>query len=139
MGGVRDNPLDAAALVASLIPGVGDVIGVANDVRHFVQEPESRTFGNFALAGAGLLPFVPPMAGIRMMVRGGKKLALKKSGFEGIYEGPGHIIEKRDLGFGDEWSVYTGNIEEHIVGKTEWIETFPTLKAARKFLAERGS
>lgn len=55
-----DNPLDAAALAATPIPVIGDVAGLANDVRHYWNEPETRTLKNYFLTGAGLLPFVPP-------------------------------------------------------------------------------
>lgn len=65
----RNNPLDAGALAVSPVPIAGDIAGFANDMRHMVQNPEERTWGNAALAGAGLIPFVPPMAG---MVRGVK-------------------------------------------------------------------
>ena len=63
------NPLDAGALAVSPFPVVGDALGFANDMRNMIQNPEERTWGNAALAGAGLLPFVPPIAGI---VRGAK-------------------------------------------------------------------
>jgi hypothetical protein len=66
------NPLDAGALAVSPVPIAGDIAGFANDMRHMIQNPEERTWGNAALAGAGLLPFVPPMAG---MVRGVKGAA----------------------------------------------------------------
>ena len=73
-GQVRDwaqaNPLDAAALGASVIPVVGDIAGFANDMRHMVQKPEERTWTNAGLAAAGLLPGVPPMAG---MIRGSNR------------------------------------------------------------------
>jgi len=45
------------------VPIVGDIVGVAADARMFIQEPESRTWGNAALAtGGALLPFVPNAA-----------------------------------------------------------------------------
>jgi hypothetical protein len=58
-----DNPIDAAALAVSPVPVVGDIAGLANDVRHYVTDPESRTWGNAILTLIGLLPFVPSAAG----------------------------------------------------------------------------
>jgi hypothetical protein len=55
-----DQPLDAATLAASPIPVFGDVAGFANDMRHYWNEPEERTWQNFGMTAAGLLPFVPP-------------------------------------------------------------------------------
>lgn len=55
-----DNPIDAAALGATVIPGVGDVVGLANDLRHYATNPEERRWQNYALTGIGLLPFLPP-------------------------------------------------------------------------------
>lgn len=63
-GWARENPMDAAAMATGPIPVLGDVAGLANDVRHYAQEPESITPGNLALSAAGLLPGVPAMAGI---------------------------------------------------------------------------
>jgi hypothetical protein len=57
----QDNPLDAGALAVSPVPVVGDIAGLANDVRHYVNDPESRTWTNFGLSALGTLPFVPPV------------------------------------------------------------------------------
>ena len=54
--------LDDLALVAGAVPVVGDAIGLANDVRHYVTEPDSRTWTNYGLTAAGLIPGVPSMA-----------------------------------------------------------------------------
>ena len=77
----QNNPLDAGVLAVSPVPVVGDVAGFANDMRHMYQNPEERTWGNAALAGVGLLPFVPPMAGVVRGVKGIDKMAdaLKKA------------------------------------------------------------
>jgi hypothetical protein len=68
MPGGRLNPevsgqglLDTLALGTAPVPVVGDVAGLAADVTRMVQNPEERTLGNAALAGLGLLPFVPAM------------------------------------------------------------------------------
>jgi hypothetical protein len=63
LGWAQDNPLDAAALAVSPVPVVGDIAGIANDVRHYVNEPETRTVSNALMSLMGLLPFVPSMAG----------------------------------------------------------------------------
>jgi hypothetical protein len=59
------HPMDKAALGTSLIPGVGDAIGLAADVRMFAEEPESRTALNYGLAGLGALPLVPSLAMVK--------------------------------------------------------------------------
>lgn len=56
----EDQPLDAAALASTPLPIVGDVAGLANDVRHFYNEPETRTPLNFGLSALGMIPFMPP-------------------------------------------------------------------------------
>lgn len=48
----------------SIVPGIGDAAGGLSDLAMYATEPESRTPGNFALSLAGLLPFVPPAAGL---------------------------------------------------------------------------
>ncbi len=55
-----DQPLDAAALASTPLPIIGDVAGFANDMRHYWNNPEERTWKNFGLTGIGLLPFMPP-------------------------------------------------------------------------------
>jgi hypothetical protein len=66
----RENPLDAATMAAQVIPGVGDAAGLANDIRHYVNDPESRTWGNAALTAVGALPFVPPAMGMTKALKG---------------------------------------------------------------------
>lgn len=56
--------LDALALSLTPVPGAGDVAGLAADGYRFATDPESRTWGNAALSGLGLLPFVPAMGGV---------------------------------------------------------------------------
>lgn len=60
----RQGALDAAAISATPVPVLGDLIGLGADVHRYVNEPESRTPGNFALTGLGLLPFVPALGGV---------------------------------------------------------------------------
>lgn len=66
LGDVWDNmdALDKASLAASPVPVVGDLAGLGNDIRHYYNEPESLTWGNAGLSAMGLLPFVPPVAGV---------------------------------------------------------------------------
>jgi len=59
----KENPYDAGALALSSVPVLGDVAGVANDVRTFATDPDSRTPLNIGLSALGALPFVPPVAG----------------------------------------------------------------------------
>jgi hypothetical protein len=61
LGGAGMHPLDRAATATMTTPVLGDAVGLLADARRYVQEPESRTLGNFALTGLGMLPFVPGM------------------------------------------------------------------------------
>jgi hypothetical protein len=56
----RDQPIDAVALATTPIPIIGDVAGLANDLRHYWNEPEERKWQNYTFTAAGMLPFVPP-------------------------------------------------------------------------------
>jgi len=51
--------LDQAALSTSMIPGIGDVVGLLSDANHLRKEP---TAGNFGMSLLGALPFVPAMS-----------------------------------------------------------------------------
>ena len=56
----RQQALDSMAMV----PGpMGDIVGPVSDAHRFTTDPETRTPGNFALAGIGALPFVPGLLG----------------------------------------------------------------------------
>jgi hypothetical protein len=59
-----ENPLtlDHAALALSPVPVLGDVVGLGADAYDWYQHPDNRTLGNALLVGAGVLPFVPPVA-----------------------------------------------------------------------------
>ncbi len=59
-----DEALDVAAFGLSFAPVVGDVVGLANDIRNYSQHPEMRTWDNYALSAAGLIPGVPSVAGV---------------------------------------------------------------------------
>lgn len=60
--------LDAAALSTMMVPGVGDVAGLASDAYRFATDPESRTWGNAAWASLGMLPFVPAMGTMKVIL-----------------------------------------------------------------------
>jgi hypothetical protein len=42
---------------------VGDAVGLMGDAAMYASDPSSRTIPNYLLSAAGLLPFVPAMAG----------------------------------------------------------------------------
>jgi hypothetical protein len=95
MPGGRLNPevsgqglLDTLALGTAPVPVVGDIAGLTADVTRMVQNPEERTLGNAALAGLGLLPFVPAMT---------------------VFHGSPHLFQKFDaskIGTGEGAQVY---------------------------------
>lgn len=67
--------LDAAALSTMMVPGVGDVAGLASDAYRFATDPESRTLGNAAWASLGMLPFVPSMGAMTREMGKSKEIA----------------------------------------------------------------
>lgn len=115
----RDNPLDAAALAVAPVPVLGDVAGLANDLRHYATEPESRTLGNAALTALGVLPFIPAMAGV---VRGvdtasaasradaakGIRLGSDPAAAELDISTPARMARAREMGFDVGRPVYHG-------------------------------
>ena len=64
LGWAKDNPFDAAAMAVSPVPILGDIAGLANDVRSYAADPETITPSNLGLTAAGMLPFVPSFAGM---------------------------------------------------------------------------
>ena len=75
MPGLRSEPFlnnqETAELAFSTIPVIGDAYGLYRDLETFRDDPSSRTWGNYALTGASLLPFVP--GGMTKIVRKGDK------------------------------------------------------------------
>jgi hypothetical protein len=61
----RQGLLDTAALSTAPVPLLGDALGLLADANRYATDPSSRTPGNFALSGLGLLPFVPGMTAVR--------------------------------------------------------------------------
>lgn len=53
------SPMDQAAVATSMIPGVGDVLGVSADVSNMIQNPDQRTLANALWLAAGAAPFIP--------------------------------------------------------------------------------
>ena len=63
--GDQMSPLDAAALITSPVPVVGDVTGLAADVDMYMRDPESRNIPNYILSAAGVVPFLPAVSQLR--------------------------------------------------------------------------
>lgn len=61
-------PMDQAALATSMIPGIGDVLGVAADVSNMAQNPDQRTLANVLWLAAGAAPFVPSRSQVNAAV-----------------------------------------------------------------------
>lgn len=58
------SALGGLLAASSVVPGIGDFTGPMADAHMYATDPSSRTPGNYAMSLAGLLPFVPSMAGI---------------------------------------------------------------------------
>lgn len=67
--GDQMSPLDAAALITSPVPVVGDVTGLAADVDMYMRDPESRNIPNYILSAAGVVPFVPAASQVRKGIK----------------------------------------------------------------------
>ena len=63
------SPLDAAALITSPVPVVGDVTGLAADVDMYMRDPESRNIPNYILSAAGVVPFLPAASQVRKSIK----------------------------------------------------------------------
>ena len=59
------NPLQKASLIP--VPIASDIAGVAGDVQMYLENPETRSAGNYMLSAAGLLPFVPAVGSIKAL------------------------------------------------------------------------
>jgi hypothetical protein len=51
--------MSAATVASSFVPGAGDAIGLGADASMYMNNPDSRTPGNFLLTAASLLPGIP--------------------------------------------------------------------------------
>jgi len=58
------SPLQQVSIATAPVPVVGDVTGLLADLEMYSEDPESRSLGNYALTGMGLLPFVPSVSGV---------------------------------------------------------------------------
>lgn len=56
---------DAARIGASFLPGIGDAVGLAQDVAGFYTNPETRSPLNALLSLAALVPAIPSTSGKR--------------------------------------------------------------------------
>ena len=120
----RENPLDAGALALSFIPGYGDAIGIANDMRHYATDPESRTWLNYGLTGLSAVPGIPPMMGIfagpaaktANLAKLAKAMELKKAGdaAENIYRKTGWFE-----GVDGKWRFEIDDSAMRLTGKPE--------------------
>ena len=46
----------------TFIPGYGDVLGIATDLKMYREHPEERTWKNYGLTALGAVPFIPSVA-----------------------------------------------------------------------------
>lgn len=63
------SPLDAAAIVSSSIPIVGDITGLAADADMYARDPESRNMINYLLSAAGAIPLIPAASLVRKVLK----------------------------------------------------------------------
>jgi hypothetical protein len=57
--GVAGAVIEAAP---TFVPGYGDAVGLADDLKMYRDDPSSRTFTHYIMTAAGLLPFIPSVA-----------------------------------------------------------------------------
>jgi hypothetical protein len=53
------TPTDAAAIITSGVPVVGDILGLVADADMYARDPESRNILNYVLSVASMLPIIP--------------------------------------------------------------------------------
>tara|TARA_R110000822_G_scaffold31017_6_gene89937 strand:+ start:1422 stop:2498 length:1077 start_codon:yes stop_codon:yes gene_type:complete len=63
--GPPQTALQGIAQLTNFVPGIGDAAGLAADAEMYATDPESRNWVNYALSGAGMLPFVPSAAMVK--------------------------------------------------------------------------
>jgi len=109
------NPYDAASLALSPVPLIGDVAGVANDVRTFATDPESRTLLNYGLSATGLLPVLPSFAGVLKAKIDPPEWAEPGSGVVHVFENPTRKEVANALGdpAGKGYAAYLGDGAEN--------------------------
>ena len=101
------SPLDAAALITSPVPVVGDVTGLAADVDMYMRDPESRNIPNYILSAAGVVPFVPAASQIRKGIKAyhGSPHSFDRFSTESIGTGEGAQAYGRGLYFAENEKV----------------------------------
>ena len=104
------SPLDAAALITSPVPVVGDVTGLAADVDMYMRDPESRNIPNYILSAAGVVPFVPAASQVRKGIKAyhGSPHSFDRFSTESIGTGEGAQAYGRGLYFAGEEGVAKG-------------------------------
>ena len=55
----KSNALSGLLAAGSMVPGVGDAVGLLGDAAMYASDPSSRTWPNALMTGLGALPFVP--------------------------------------------------------------------------------
>jgi len=104
------SPLDAAALITSPVPVVGDVTGLAADVDMYMRDPESRNIPNYILSAAGVVPFLPAASQIRKGIKAfhGSPHSFDRFSTESIGTGEGAQQYGRGLYFAENEKVARG-------------------------------
>ncbi len=104
------SPLDAAAMSTMLVPGVGDVTGLAADVDMYMRDPESRNIPNYLLTAAGALPFLPAASQVRKGIKAyhGTPHSFDRFSTEQIGTGEGAQAYGRGLYFAESEDVAKG-------------------------------
>jgi hypothetical protein len=82
--------LGGVSLPLSAVPVIGDIAGLGADAAMYANYPEERTALNYGLTLAGMLPFVPGVAGIRT-VRDAADTGFK------VYHGTPHVLGPNQL------------------------------------------
>ena len=58
-----------AGIGSNMLPGVGDLVGLAQDANMYWSDPASRRARNYLLTGLGALPFLPALASLGKTTR----------------------------------------------------------------------
>jgi len=115
------HPMDQVALGTSPVPIVGDLAGLVADARMYTQEPDTRTWGNAALSGLGLLPFVPNAGMVKAFH--GTPHKVDKFSMDKIGTGEGAQAYGHGLYFAENEGVASGY--KNILGNSIFIDGKP--------------
>ena len=95
--GMSTAPSETVANIGSnFLPGVGDLVGLAQDANMYWSDPASRRARNYLLTGLGALPFLPALASVGRQTRNVPTSFGNEAGMV-AYHGSPHDFDRFDM------------------------------------------